>query len=368
MHGFVREWTRSGLLDESQAGRLTLQLRPDLKRTNFFLRVVLFLFTTLVVAAVTILTIELLSPNDTRLNAFICAIAASICIALAEWIIVRFRVYRFGSEEALTVCSLGLAVMSGLQWQSEASNTAVQVTGLVMAAIGGLSIYARYGFVYAGVGAIVCAALLPFPAFDSETTRRLAAAAILAIVYFVARRTRLTYGDDFPGDDYGIFQASAWAGLYLSLNLQVTFAAIHTGLFYWCTYVMIWVLPVVGLYRGLRDKERMMMNVSGAMAVATFATNKAYLGLPQQTWDPILFGLFLIGTAILLRRWLTSAAAGERHGFTAARILRKDERLMTIVSTASAGFQPHATPSAPVSNKPEFGGGRSGGAGATGNF
>ena len=76
------------------------------------------------------------------------------------------------------------------------------------------------------------------------------------------------------------------------------------------------------------------------MALATLATNKAYLGRQPQSWDPILFGLLLMGTAIVIRRWLASGPNGERYGFTPVRTLSKHARLMTIVSTASAAFQP----------------------------
>ena len=45
-------------------------------------------------------------------------------------------------------------------------------------------------------------------------TRHILAAAILALVFAVARSKRLQYQDDYPGDEYGQLQAAAWAGLY----------------------------------------------------------------------------------------------------------------------------------------------------------
>jgi hypothetical protein len=47
----VREWTRSGLLDTSQGATLEAGLRTDLKRTNRYLRIALFIFGTIVVVA-----------------------------------------------------------------------------------------------------------------------------------------------------------------------------------------------------------------------------------------------------------------------------------------------------------------------------
>ena len=38
----VREWQRSGFLDTSQAAQIANELRVDFRRTNFFLRALLF--------------------------------------------------------------------------------------------------------------------------------------------------------------------------------------------------------------------------------------------------------------------------------------------------------------------------------------
>ena len=57
LHALVREWVRSGLLDEGQGTRLGEEVRPDLRRTNNFLRLVLFLFTGLIVGAAVLLEI-----------------------------------------------------------------------------------------------------------------------------------------------------------------------------------------------------------------------------------------------------------------------------------------------------------------------
>jgi hypothetical protein len=47
----VHEWTRSGLLDASQGAAIETGLHTDLKRTNRYLRVALFIFGTIVVVA-----------------------------------------------------------------------------------------------------------------------------------------------------------------------------------------------------------------------------------------------------------------------------------------------------------------------------
>jgi hypothetical protein len=103
--------------------------------------------------------------------------------------------------------------------------------------------------------------------------------------------------------------------------------------------------------------------------LVTIGTNKPYLGLPRQPWDPILFGILLMGSAILLRRWLSKGENGQRYGFTATRLLAGEQRILSVVATASAALhQPGISAPAESSSKLDPGGGRSGGAGSSGSF
>ena len=368
LHALVREWVRSGLLDEGQGTRLGEEVRPDLRRTNNFLRLVLFLFTGLIVGAAVLLALEVLQIRDNRPTAVVCGIAAVLCFGLAEVLIGEFRIYRFGVEEGLTVAAVVLLVLAGAGMFERGKIESIFALAFMIGAIGSLVLYGRFGFVYAGIAAIACTAMIPFPLLHSPMTQRGFAAAILAGIFLIVRRYRLIHGDEFPGDDYAVFQSAAWAGLYVTVNLEITFSGIPTGRFYWATYALIWILPIAGLRMGIRNKDRLLMDVSAAMALATLTTNNAYLGLQHQSWDPILLGLLLMGTAIVIRRWLASGPNGQRYGFTPARTLSKHARLMTVVSTVSAAFQPQPSSPEPAAAKPRFEGGRSGGAGASGEF
>jgi len=355
----IWEWMRSGLLEKEQIPRLSEDLQTDLRRTNNFLRLVLFLFTAIIIGASVLLLIDILHITEDRARAMACVGAAALCFGLAECLVAKFRAYRFGVEEALGVGAVVLVIAAVAQMMSNANIDSVLAMALALGAIGGLLLYLRSGFVYAGVIAIACAAMIPFPLVHPVVVRHLLAAAILLVSFVVVR-----------GND--LFQATAWVGLYVVLNLHIgPDAVLDRGSFYWTTYVMIWLLPILGLRLSLRARDRLLMDVSGAMLITTFATNKLYLGLQPQTWDPILFGLFLMIAAVWIRRWLAGGPNGTRFGFTAARVLNRDSRLMTVVSTASAAFQPHVSPSAPAvteTAKPQFAGGRSGGAGASGEF
>src|SRR5262249_45629709 len=144
-------------------------------------------------------------------------------------------------------------------------------------------------------------------------------------------------------------------------------------LLYWSTYALTWILPIIGFWLALPTKDRPLMNVSVVSGLITLVTNKSYLHLMRQPWDPILFGALLIGSAFLTKRWLAKGTDGQRRGFTTVRLLASDRQAMTFLSTASAALQsPGPNPSAPSgparTAEPNFGGGRSGGAGASGSF
>jgi hypothetical protein len=221
---------------------------------------------------------------------------------------------------------------------------------------------------------MLCIGLASFELDIPEPAQRLVSSALFVVIFVVARSMRLKSGRDFPSGEYSAIQSAALIGLYAFLNLQLSsmnsFSSAPAAFpvtFYWFTYVVIWFLPPIGLYLGLRDRDRAVIDVSAVLALATLMTNKPYLNLPRQTWDPILLGVLLIGLAIVLRRWLSS---GDRSGFTASRILTSDKSRLAMVATASAAMQTSMqTPAATApSRNLEPGGGRSGGGGASASF
>jgi hypothetical protein len=367
MQARVREWTRSGLLDPSQAATLAGELRVDARRTNIFLRVVLALFTWLIVAAsIALVMMTNRVETDTPL-AMVTGISALACVALAEFAIGQFRLYRFGVEEALAVAAAVLAGVSASFFPANPFEVPRIVVGLAVGVACGAAVYLRFGYVYAALGALAAAVAIPFQ-LDLRVSAQHAIAAVLLLAAFVlARSKRLHYRDDYPGDDYGVIQAAAWAGLYAALNVRLT-ADLFDGRFYWFTYAATWLLPVVGLYLSLRSRDRPLLDVSLVMALLTLITNKPYLGREHREWDPILLGVLLVGVALAVRRWLGTGADGQRGGFTSSRVLHKDGALLNVVSTAAVVYQPGSSSPPKPSDTTDFSGGRSGGAGGGASF
>ena len=218
---------------------------------------------------------------------------------------------------------------------------------------------------------MVLAAVIPFN-FEfvaSDTARRLMAGVILLVIYGLARERRQDHGWEFPGDSYSVLETTAWVGLYPMANLKLSpWLSFPDGVpqFYWATYAAIWVLPAVGLFLAIRDRHRWMLDANIVLAIVTVMSNKPYLGAEQGVGsDPVrhvddcnrarLEAMALERSGRIEARLHCGAAA--RLGARAARRRRQRGR------AGPRGPTPHSHPA------PELGsGGRSGGAGASGEF
>jgi hypothetical protein len=372
----VRDWKQSGLLDPARAAAIESQLTTGLKRTHWALRVVLFFFSASVIQSAVGFVYIVLTPSEAAVAGVLALMAGVGSVVLADLLIARFGLYRFGIEEACVVCAI-LLIAGGVTLFASAADVRGDNLALVAfatAAFAGAAAYWRFGLLYCAVGAVLCAAITPFFLHLPEAAARVAAAVVLLGVHAGAGLLRRPCDEDFPGDDYGVIESAAWLGAYAALNLELEpdFLGRSSNIdptFYWATYAAIWLMPIVGLYRGVRQKHHGMIRASLLMALATLVTNKLYLGWPQHPWDPILLGILLIATALGLRRWLAQGAEGHRNGFTAHRLLSSDEQRIAQVAMVTAAFKPEQTVRGAAPTEPDqFGGGRSGGAGAGGSF
>ncbi len=368
----VDDWTHSGLLTPEQRDIVMPQLAVDLRRTNKFLRITLFLFGGVILqSALGLAALFIGGLNDESVAAVLCIAAGGLCFWLASTMVSRYNLYRFGVEEVTALSAAGLVAVGGALFVSNDGDWAVAI-GLAVAAATLCALYLHFGYVYAAVMAMVAAAALPFQFGDSAIVQRATAVVVLAIIAVAARNGRATHGDQYPGAALTVIEAAAWLGIYLLVNLVLSsgFTPLdRTSTFHWITYGATWLLPAVAVWLALRGRERPLLWASLAMALATLLSSKEYLGSPRYEWDPILFGLLLLGIAIAARRWLASGEGGLRHGYTASRLLASDRARIGRLAMVSAIHT--AVPIASTDSGADSsigGGGRSGGAGAGGSF
>lgn len=377
----LKDWAGEGFLTAAQYRLMEQETVSDLRRTNIFLRLVLFLFTLIIVgAAMALFFVVFLPQASTQATGIFMLIFAAISYAAAELAVSQARLYRYGIEEALAACSVGFLCV-GMEASPKANGTEFLVPAA--GAIVSLWIWHRFGLPYAFLAAMIFVVWLPGYCTSSRWAQHLIVAAFytvgLSIVTAVRRRYRLTYLDAV----YSIAEALLWLGIYLAINLQLSsmnlFGRWWSGSplttefprpFYWATWVLIWCLPPLVLARGLRRKDRFVIAVGAIAAVLTLVTNKPYLGWERHTWDPMLLGALLIGVALLTRRWLAAGPGEIRHGFTGQRLSGKDKRWMNAGTAALGLVSPNMITPSPktCSSDVHFGGGDSGGGGATSDF
>jgi hypothetical protein len=369
----VRDWAASGLVDAGQHDRMMQDLQVDYRRTRLPLRIALFLFGFLILNAVVGLLALMLSDLRESFG-FVLMFAAAGAFFLAQWLIERYRLYRFGIEEAAAVSVIAWFGFGAAIFMRSGFSA---LRGFIALAGASFIVFSRFGYLYAGVAAVLFAGMIPFNfgifsgGLQADTPRRLMSIIILLIVFGLARERRKDHDWEFPGDLYAVLETAAWAAIYVLTNLKISeWLSIpdDVPVFYWSTYAFIWILPAVGLLLAVLDRHRWMLDANILMAIVTLMTNKPYLGGVQQPWDPIGFGVLMIAIALILKRWLSSGADRSRHGFIAERLLASEKERLALAGSATAlgpgAPRPHTHEPPP----PTFGGGASGGAGAAQKF
>lgn len=379
----LTEWAGEGFLSKAQYQLLEKETVSDLRTTNIFLRLVLFLFTLISVgAAAGLFFVAFLSHPSEQTEGVFLLIFAAVCYVAAEVAVSQARLYRHGIEEALAVCSVGflcvgvLALLGGVFSSPNPAQFLVPAAGVVFS----LWIWRRFGFSYAFLAAMIFVVFLPGYWTSSREAQHLIVAAVYATGLAGVATVRSRHRFDYLEEAYSLVEAFLWLGIYLTINLHISSldlptpwwggtqaAAEFARPFYWGTWVLIWCFPPIVLVRGVRQKDRFVIAVGAIVAILTFVSNKPYLGWQRHTWDPMLLGIVLTSVAVFLRRWLARGPGGIRHGFTAVRLSEKDKQWINAGSAGLGLLSP--TPVSQTSGPDvHFEGGKSGGGGASSDF
>jgi hypothetical protein len=384
----LKDWASEGFLTEAQYRRMEKETGCEFRTTNIFLRLVLFLFTLIIVGAATgLFFVVFLSRPSPQTSGVFLLIFAAVSDAGAEFAVSQARLYRYGIEEALAVCSVGflcvgirIAFFSGTPYLSNAhGGFLVPFAGVIFS----LWLWHRFGLPYAFLAAMTFVLFLPGYWTSSHSAQHLIVTGFYAAGLTAVAAVRSRHRFDYLNDRYSLVEALLWLGIYLAINVQLSSlnllgqwwggpraVAEFSGPFYWGTWISIWCLPPIALVRGVRRKDRLVLAMGGIIAILTLMTNKPYLGWQRHTWDPMLLGALLIGVALFLRRWFAGGPGEIRHGFSANRLSATDQHWLNAGAAVFGLLSPHpiAQGTQPVTHNVRFGGGDSAGGGATSDF
>jgi hypothetical protein len=382
----ARVWARSGLITEEQLGIINARTEPRLNRTNVFFRFLFFVFTG--ICAHTLIGFYAWTigfHNEVQIAWSTLAFGIAM-VGLAEYLVRRKSFYRHGIEEALALLGVALACTGVviLISQMRVEPRLLITTGALLGSACAFWLYLRFGFLYAAVISVACICVVPFQLSLTPEGERAVLAIVLVLILLTSVRAKRFEAHDFKKERIAALQACLLAGVYLAINLRLPelgrahfghpmpLYRPHAGIapwFYWATYGLTFLVPALGFYFGVKNRKRIVINVSLIAALVTLATNKDYLGYKHYAWDPAVLGVVMVISAVILMRWLANGPLEARNGFTAQNLLKPENHGISLADVGAAmlpgAIHANLPPASP--DKP-FGGGQSGGGGAASEY
>ena len=368
-HERLRDWRSAGLLAADKAGEAGTAAGEAPAHAAWPLRILLFGFAALALAAFSALTLKDLKGRvDSAVVAWGLAAAA---VAAAEALIRRLKVRRFGAEEALVTGAVVLIAYgaerlfsSGSRWHFSTSVFAATL------ALGAGAAYLRYGYRLASFGAAVALGVLVGSFEYGEHATRVLLAGLYAALLAAA-----TVWPDLPRRErerLEIIRFFLALSVPLCLNLRLErlaggwTGAPATDAFGLATMAAIFIIPLVWLAWGARDRSRTILWAGGIGLLVAQCSIKPYLGLKRNAWDPAVLGIELMLLALALKRWLDAGPDGRRGAYSSEPLGDPGPGAAAGLLASAVAASPSSSPAA--QDHPKDGGGSFGGGGASGGY
>lgn len=368
-HERLRGWRAGGLLAPGAVPEAETLAGEPPAHAAWPLRILLFGFGALALGALSALWLKDIHGRlESAVTAWSLAAAA---IGAAEVMIRRLKVRRFGAEEALVTGAILLFAFGAQRLVPAASRWSFDLRVFSAAAVlGAVAAYLRYGHRLAALGAVGALGALvgSFEQGESQT-RVLLAATYAALLYALSRLPDLPRRERERLELVRFFLAFL---IPLCLNVRLERLAggrpgtPATDAFGLATLAAIFLIPLVWLYWGARDRSRTMLWAGGIGLLIAQGSIKPYLGVERNAWDPAILGLELMLAAIALKRRLDSGPGGRRGAFSSEALGDAGPGAAVTLLAAAAAASPSSPPAG--ADRPKGGGGSFGGGGASGSF
>lgn len=362
----ARAWARSGLITKDQLAKVEAGGPPPPALAGWAIRLLLFGLTALALVGAALFFGWDVHERDTR--AMILLVEGVVAWGLAELLVAKFRLHRFGAEEALFLAGpllAGIAVAELVRHGASGERL-----GAAFAAILYAMAYMRTRHPAAAVAGAFAAAAWASSFNPTREMRHLVLAMPFAALALASEARQ-----DVPEWERDRWHAvSAVFALLCPLALNEKLSVLryrydwnpvpHTQ-FYWLGYILVWLIPVVTLALAIRSRRRPLLWAGAVGLLVAIGTNKPYFGIERQPWDPAVLGAVLLALAM----WLDRALRGAKDGWTSEELVVGRDGGLSAAALLAAGA--HAAPqvhAAPQQDAFKGGGGSSGGAGAGSSF
>lgn len=364
----ARYWCSEKLLTQSQVKQVEEQFPDPLYRPNGWIKVGLFFFTCLAASFATgltsVFTVAIFS--ETLGGGFVSLTYAALYYAAALFLIREKKLYHSGVDNALVYGAIGWVLAGfGLMFNHFADFQVLPYSCVVLVVLGVLAIrHADWLLTAGAVGCLVW--IINYTLAQYGVGRLLLPFVNMALgagLYFLKKKT-------FENDRYfywagclKVVEVLALVLFYVAGNYAVVREgnALLNGTsgqiaFSWLFYAFTALTPVLYVWQGLRQKDRLLL-VLGLLGIGcSIATYKFYFGFLSPELSITLGGAVLMAVAWACIRYLKT----PKHGYTFAEDQAApdsfDAEAMVIAQTLGKSAQSE--------QGLQFGGGDFGGGGA----
>jgi hypothetical protein len=364
----AKELLSDGRLTLPQYKQVKTAFPIGFKQGNLFVRIGLFLFTSLCIGFSIFLFIWITGSidNDQRGMGGLFLFFGMALTALNEYFIKERHWYRQGSDNALCYASM-MCLVTGLgfvfQIHQPLPTVVISLILLTIATV-------RYGdplLAFAAFYALILSFIIGFD--DSNVPRfiiPLVCATLSLGVYFFVKTAMKNEHWFYWKDCFTILELAGLVGFYGSLNYYVVaqifentiengFPTSFSTFFAFLTAAV----PIAYMVIGIRNKDRILWILGSLGIVASILTYRYYHAVMPIEWALTLAGMALLALAILLMRYLKN----PRNGFVYQPKKNKNNLIESLTVNQFLPQSPQNT-----EGGVELGGGDFGGGGASGEY
>jgi hypothetical protein len=372
----AKELFNDGRLTPPQYKQVKTAFPIGFKQGNPFVRIGLFLFTSLCIAFSIYLFIWVTGSidNGQRGMGGLFLFFGIGLTALNEYFIKTRHWYRQGSDNALCYGAI-ICLVSGLSFMFQIYQPLpIAVISLIFLTLATV----RYGDPVLAFGAFYTLILSFIIGFEESNLPRIAipivCAALFLGVYFFAKTAMKNEHWFYWEDCFNILEIMGLVGFYGSLNFYTVAQIFGNRLdnvvgngaenafsmpFSIFFAILTAVIPVVYLVTGIRNKDRILWILGSLGIVASIMTYRHYHSVMPIEWAFTLAGMALLALAIFLMKYLKT----PQNGFIYQPEKKKSNILESLIVNQLIPQSPQNT-----GGGVEYGGGDFGGGGATDNY
>jgi hypothetical protein len=364
------------LISKEEAAAIEKAYPVNLYTPNMFIRIGFFLLTTVIILMGFGLFCLLILGSSEKGFGVLALVSCLFIYAALEYLINEKKHYRSGIDDAMLWLSMGFMVSAAWLFFPSMSFLSQSVLIFIMATW----FLLRFGNVLMGGLAYISLLAMVFYSFIglgdiAKITMPFLLMAISFFVYWLMRGNKNDNRVKYYKTSCTLIEILALVTLYVAGNYFIVRevsnsmfdlqlkegASIPGGWFFWIITVL---LPLVYIFRGVQKKDVILLRTGLILVAAIVCTVRYYYHLAPVEIALTIGGIIMIGIAYGITKYLTT----PKYGFTHAE--PNDPQLAGLLQLESLVVTQtfHQTTAIEGDDHTRFGGGSTGGGGASGDY